>query len=195
MKTTIKKYILALALGSFAVTGCGNSNAKNLDSDANRDQGTLVSENKEAAGNSTEASAKKSDSAVKGTIMLTKADFLEKVMDYESNPSEWVYKGDRPAMIDFYADWCGPCRTAAPILEELAKEYGDKIYIYKIDTEVERELAAVFGISSLPSFLFVPREGRPTMSNGIARTPEETKKMFAQMIDELLLGEGNPAAL
>jgi thioredoxin len=190
--TMIRKYILVLFLGSFAVTGCGNSSAESADSATN--QGTTVSENK-AAGDKTAVSDKKSDkNAEKGTIMLTKADFLEKVMDYESNPEEWVYKGDRPALIDFYADWCGPCRTAAPILEELAKEYGDEIYIYKIDTEVERELAAVFGISSLPSFLFVPQEGRPTMSNGIARTPEETKAMFSQMIDEILLGVKSPEA-
>jgi thioredoxin 1 len=188
----IRKYILVLFLGSFAVTGCGNSSAESADSATNK--GTTVTENK-AAGNNTAVSDKKSGkNSEKGTIMLTKADFLEKVMDYESNPEEWVYKGDRPAMIDFYADWCGPCRTAAPILEELAKEYGDKIYIYKIDTEVERELAAVFGISSLPSFLFVPQEGRPTMSNGIARTAEETKAMFAQMIDEILLGVKTPEA-
>ena len=192
MKTTLKKYILAFILGSFAVTGCGNSSAGDMQSGA--DQGATVAENRATKENP--ASEKKSDNAsAKGTIMLTKADFLEKVMDYESNPEEWVYKGDRPAMIDFYADWCGPCRTAAPILEELAKEYADEIYIYKIDTEVERELAAVFGISSLPTFLFVPQEGRPTMSNGIARTPEETKQMFAQMIDEILLGEGNPEEL
>ena len=187
----IRKYILVLFLGSFAVTGCGNSSAESADSATN--QGTAISENK-ATANKTAVSKKSDKNSEKGTIMLTKADFLEKVMDYESNPEEWVYKGDRPAMIDFYADWCGPCRTAAPILEELAKEYGDKIYIYKIDTEVERELAAVFGISSLPSFLFVPQEGRPTMSNGIARTPEETKAMFAQMIDEILLGVKTPEA-
>lgn len=192
MKTMIKKYILALFLGSFAVTGCGNSSAESADSALNQE--ATISKNK-AAGDKTAVSDKKSNkNPEKGTIMLTKADFLEKVMDYESNPEEWVYKGDRPALIDFYADWCGPCRTAAPILEELAKEYGDEIYIYKIDTEVERELAAVFGISSLPSFLFVPQEGRPTMSNGIARTPEETKEMFSQMIDEILLGVKSPEA-
>ena len=176
MKNIIKKYTLALLLGSFAVTGCGNSSAESANSAS--DQGVTVSEN-EVAENKAAANEKKSgNDTAKGTIMLTKADFLEKVMDYESNPEEWVYKGDRPALIDFYADWCGPCRTAAPILEELAKEYDEEIYIYKIDTEVERELAAVFGISSLPSFLFVPQEGKPTMSNGIARTPEETKEMF-----------------
>ena len=120
---------------------------------------------------------------------LTKQDFLEKVMNYEKNQTEWVYEGDKPALIDFYADWCGPCRIAAPILEELAKEYEGKIHIYKVDTQKEGELASVFGIQSIPAFLFVPQDGKPTMSNGIAQTPEETKEMFRKMIDEILLGQ------
>ena len=123
------------------------------------------------------------------TVHLKKKDFLEKVMNYEKNTKEWVYEGDLPALIDFYADWCGPCKVAAPILEELAAEYKGKIHIYKIDTQVEQELASVFGIQSIPAFLFVPKDGKPTMSNGIAQTPEETKKMFKQMIDEILLSE------
>jgi thioredoxin len=122
-----------------------------------------------------------------GTKMLTKADFLARVMNYEKNQEEWVFEGDKPCLIDFYADWCAPCRITSPILEELAVEYGDKIDIYKVDTQKERELAAVFGIQSLPSFLFVPMEGKPTMSSGIARTPEETKAMFREQINTILL--------
>ena len=81
------------------------------------------------------------------TIELTKADFLKKVMDYETNPNEWKYLGDKPAIIDFYASWCGPCKMVAPILEELAEEYDGQIYIYKVNTEEEQELAGLFGIS------------------------------------------------
>ena len=122
-----------------------------------------------------------------GTIMLTKADFLTKVMNYEENPQEWKYLGEKPCLIDFYADWCAPCRTSSPILEELAKEYKGKINVYKIDTQKEQELAQVFGIQSIPAFLYCPMEGKPTMAAGIAPTPEETKQMFRKQIDDLLL--------
>jgi len=116
------------------------------------------------------------------TIKLNKADFLTKVANYESTPNEWKYLGDKPAIIDFYADWCGPCRSIAPVLEELAEEYGDKIYIYKVDTEKEQELAALFGIRSIPSLLFIPMNGKPQMAMG-ALPKSELKKA----IDEILL--------
>lgn len=96
---------------------------------------------------------------------LTKATFLEKVFNYEQN-KEWKYTGDKPCIIDFYADWCGPCKMVAPVLEELAREYEGKLYVYKIDTEAEQELASVFGIRSIPSLLFVPLEGQPQMAMG-----------------------------
>ena len=117
------------------------------------------------------------------TIQLTKADFIAKVADYEKSPSEWKYLGDKPALIDFYADWCGPCKMIAPILEELAAEYGDKIYVYKINTEQQQELAAAFGIRSIPSLLFVPMEGQPQMARGAM--PKENLK---EAIDQVLLG-------
>ncbi|MCK3685052.1 thioredoxin domain-containing protein [Maribellus sp. YY47] len=141
------------------------------------------SENK----NSGEKPAVSSVSEEGGSVKLTKAMFLEKVWDYEASPKEWKFKGDKPALIDFYADWCGPCKIAAPILEEIAKDYHGKVQVYKIDTQVERELAAVFGVSGIPAFLYIPMSGKPTMTSGIARTKEDTKKMFAQNIDKLLL--------
>lgn len=96
---------------------------------------------------------------------LTKETFLNKVFNYEQN-KDWKFEGDKPCLIDFYADWCGPCKMVAPILEELSKEYGDKLNIYKVDTESEQELAGVFGIRSIPSLLFVPLDAQPQMAMG-----------------------------
>lgn len=118
---------------------------------------------------------------------LNKESFLEKIWNYEESPKEWKFKGNKPAIIDFYADWCGPCRKAAPILAEVAKEYKDKIDVYKVNTQYERELASVFGIKGIPAFLYIPLEGKPTMTSGTARTNEETKKMFISYINSLLL--------
>lgn len=118
------------------------------------------------------------------TIALTKEDFLKKVADYEKNPTEWKYLGDKPALVDFYATWCGPCRGLAPVLEELAAEYKDQIYIYKIDTDAEQELAAAFGIRSIPTLLFIPMEGKPQMAQGAL--PKATLK---KAIDEIMLAK------
>ena len=105
------------------------------------------------------------------TEHLTKETFLSKVFNYEAN-KEWKFEGDKPCLIDFYADWCGPCKMVAPILEELANDYEGKLDIYKIDTEKEMELASVFGIRSIPSLLFVPKTGQPQMAMGAL--PKET---------------------
>ena len=96
---------------------------------------------------------------------LTKETFLEKVFDYEKN-KEWKYQGELPSIIDFYADWCGPCKMIAPVLEDLSKEYAGKVNVYKINTEEEQELAAAFGIQSIPTLLFIPVEGEPRMAQG-----------------------------
>lgn len=111
---------------------------------------------------------------------LTKDAFLKKVFDYENN-REWKFAGELPAIVDFYADWCGPCKMVSPILEELSKEYAGKVNFYKIDTEAEPELAAVFGIRSIPSILFVPKEGKPQMALGAL--PRES---FVQAISSVL---------
>lgn len=119
---------------------------------------------------------------MKMTQHLTKADFLEKVFNYEVN-KEWKFEGEIPALIDFYADWCGPCKMVAPVLEELSNEYAGKVNIYKIDTEAEQELAAAFGIRSIPSLLFIPKEGQPQMAMGAL--PKESLK---EVIENVLLG-------
>ncbi len=113
---------------------------------------------------------------------LTTETFKEKVFDYTQD-KEWSFKGEKPAVIDFYADWCGPCKTIAPILEELDGEY-EGIDFYKVNTEVENELAATFGIQSIPSILFISMEGQPQMALGAL--PKET---FKQAIAEILLDE------
>ena len=111
---------------------------------------------------------------------LTNETFKEKVFNYENN-KDWKFEGEIPAIIDFYADWCAPCKTIAPILEELQEEYGDKLNIYKVNTEEQRELSSVFGIQSIPSLLFIPKEGQPQMAMGAL--PKET---FKQAISEVL---------
>lgn len=102
---------------------------------------------------------------------LTKADFLNKIANYETNPTEWKFLGERPAIIDFYATWCGPCKMLAPVLEELAKEYNGKIDIYKVNVEDEEELASVFNIRSVPSILFIPMNGAPQMAQSAMPKP------------------------
>jgi len=112
---------------------------------------------------------------------LNKETFKDKVFNYETN-KEWKFEGSKPCLIDFYADWCGPCKMVAPVLEELSKEYDGKLDIYKIDTEDQRELAAMFGIQSIPSLLFVPKEGQPRMAMGAL--PKETlKKAFKDILE------------
>lgn len=122
------------------------------------------------------------------TVKLTTQDFKDKVFNYELD-QEWKYKGQLPAIIDFYADWCGPCKMVAPVLEDLSKEYEGKLVIYKVDTEKEVELSAVFDIQSIPTLLFIPLEGQPIMQPGAF-----PKKVFKQVIEEhLLIQKKQPA--
>ena len=114
------------------------------------------------------------------TENLTRETFLENVFNYTEN-KDWKFEGDKPALIDFYADWCGPCKMLAPILDQLSEEYGDKINIYKIDTEAEQELAAAFGIRSIPSMLFCPMDAEPQMANG-ALPKAELERVIADVL-------------
>jgi thioredoxin len=113
---------------------------------------------------------------------LSKKDFLEKVYNYEKNPTEWKFQSSRPCVIDFYATWCGPCKAMAPLLDEISKTYAGKIDVYKIDVDVERELSAVFGIRSIPTLLFCPIGAQPQMAQGAM-----PKDALIKAIEEILL--------
>jgi thioredoxin len=115
-------------------------------------------------------------------IVLNKADFLSKVFNYEKNPTQWMYEGDKSCIIDFYADWCGPCKRVAPVLVELAEQYKDDLIIYKINVDNEKELAMAFGIQSIPTLLFIPKTGTPQVSQGAL-----SKEQFVEQIENFLL--------
>jgi thioredoxin 1 len=117
-------------------------------------------------------------------IVLDEAQFKEKVWNYEENPEKWVFKGDLPAVVDFYADWCGPCKRIAPIMEKLAKEYAGQINIYKVNTDHNRELSSVFGIRSIPAILYIPKEGQPAMEAGAKQ-----EAAYRQIFEEFVLAK------
>lgn len=167
----MKKLLFIIALAAITTAGCATGNGENK-AKAEKIQTQTVSENNTKDG---------------GSTLITKEKFLKEVWNYEESPEEWNFLGDKPVVIDFYADWCGPCRIASPILDEVAEEYAGKIDVYKIDTQKERELAGVFGIQSIPAFLYIPMEGKPVMMAGIGRSEQETKNMFIDNINKYLL--------
>ncbi len=134
--------------------------------------------------NETEKNETEKVAAQGEVVALNKADFLSKVYNYEKNQTEWVYEGNKPCIIDFYADWCGPCKKVSPILKELAAQYKDDIVIYKIDVDKEKELAAAFGIQSIPTLLFIPKTGKPQIAQGAL-----SKEQFVEQINKFLLGK------
>ena len=163
----LKGILLVAVAFSFTMVACGNqgknNNTSKTETNSNKIENNMTT-------------------TTKKTINLTRAEFLTKVANFEETPDKWVYLGDKPAIIDFYADWCGPCKMIAPILEELAAEYEGQIYIYKVDTEAEQQLAGEFGIRSIPSILFVPMGEDPQMAQGAL-----PKDAFKQAIEEVLL--------
>ena len=167
MKSKIKGILLVALAFSFTMVACGNqgknNNTSKTETNSNKIENNMTT-------------------TTKKTINLTRAEFLTKVANFEETPDKWVYLGDKPAIIDFYADWCGPCKMIAPILEELAAEYEGQIYIYKVDTEADQQLAGEFGIRSIPSILFVPMGEDPQMAQGAL-----PKDAFKQAIEEVLL--------
>jgi thioredoxin 1 len=162
------------------LASCGNGQANSKGEDKSSSQNVELTASSEAASMNVPGQAG-------GTKLLVKSDFLKTVWNYETSPQEWKFLGDKPAIIDFYADWCGPCKIAAPILEEISHEFAGKINVYKIDTEREKELAQVFGIRGIPAFLYIPKDGKPVMTSGIARSKEDTKQMFVDNINKILL--------
>lgn len=172
-------FITLLALAGLTLQACQGTGASEKDNDKTTQQ-------QASAQNPTQTQQTSDDKGGKAAIQLNKETFKQKVVDYE-NEDTWNFKGDKPCLVDFYADWCAPCRITSPILEDLAKEYKDQINVYKVDVDKYRELAAAFGVRGIPSFLYCPSEGKPTMSSGIGGTREETKKMFRQNIEKYLL--------
>ena len=112
---------------------------------------------------------------------LTKGGFLRKVYDYERHPSEWKFQGPRPAVIDFYASWCGPCKAFSPVIEEIGREYDGRVDVYKVNVDDERELATLFKVRSIPTLLFIPMTGNPQLSTGAM-----SKAELSRRLDELL---------
>lgn len=115
------------------------------------------------------------------TVHIGKADFLKKVWNFEADAKTWKFLGDKPAIVDFYATWCGPCQMLSPVLEELSNEYAGKIDIYKVDTDEEDELAGVFGITSIPTLIFCPKNGEPQMAKG-ALPKEQLKSAIESLL-------------
>jgi len=172
-------FIAILALAGLSLQACQGSDASEKDRDKTAQQ-------QGQAENSAQPQQSPEDQGEKAAIQLNKETFKQKVVDYE-NEDTWNFKGDKPCLVDFYADWCAPCRITSPILEELAKEYKGQINVYKVDVDQNREVAAAFGVRGIPTFLYCPAEGKPTMSSGIGGTRGETKKMFQQNIEKYLL--------
>ena len=173
-----KKSIFLMAFAIvIAITGC----SQNKESKQEKKAEATVSQADNAQQVDKKASSLETNAGDGKVNYLTTSDFKKKVMDYEKHPEEWVFVGSRPAIIDFYATWCRPCKMTASVVEELAKDYQGKIDFYKVDIDKEQELATIFGIQSIPTFLFIPLKGQPTAQMG-AMEKEDFEKIIKQVL-------------
>ena len=162
-----KAFLSGIFLLSALLSACGNSSKPSQANEASQTTETQQTSNTKDNMN---------------TIHLTKAEFLSKVYDYEANPKQWKFQGDKPAIVDFYATWCGPCKALGPVLEDIAQEYAGKVDIYKVDVDQEQELTQAFGIRSVPTLLFIPVSGEPSMAPGAP-----SRAQLKEIIDTQLL--------
>ena len=176
----MKKNVCLYAMMALAVMGCSQNNKKQEGISKGLPSRVESESKAEKVGQSVAGGSNQSASVGKVQV-LTASDFRKKVMDYESHPEEWVFAGSRPAIIDFYTTWCGPCKMMAPLVESLAGKYAGKIDFYKVDIDQEPELASVFGIRSIPTFLFIPMKGNPTMQMGAIQ-----KEDFEEIIGKMM---------
>lgn len=177
MKKMKRLFLMMFAMFAIAITGCSQNKQGNVSSTAKAQEAKGEDETTDASDKSA-ADAKSGEGKVN---YLTTAEFKKRVMDYDKHPQEWVFEGDRPVIIDFYATWCRPCKMTAPVVEELAKDYQGKIDFYKVDVDKEQDLAAAFGIQSIPTFLFIPAKGNPTMQMGAMQ-----KENFEEIIKSVI---------
>ena len=175
----MKKNVCLYAMMALAFMGCSQNNKKQEGISKGLPSRVESESKAEKVGQSVAGSSNQSASVGKVQV-LTASDFRKKIMDYESHPDEWVFAGSRPAVIDFYTTWCGPCKMMAPVVESLAEKYAGKIDFYKVDIDQESELASVFGISSIPTFLFIPVKGKPSVQMGAMQ-----KEDFEGLIDKI----------
>lgn len=180
----MKRKVMVMAVLAIALSGC-SQNKRSVDKpqEGNSTENPSKASNSSGITSQSPAATEKTSAASGKVNYLSTADFKKKVMDYEAHPQEWVYEGSRPAVIDFYATWCRPCKMMSPIVEQLANDYADKIDFYKVDIDKEQELASVFGIQSIPTFLFIPMKGMPTAQMG-AMQKEEFEKIVKEVMGE-----------
>ncbi len=181
----MKKTIFTIAIAGllfFNLTSCNNNTgteSKNTDETGTTE---IIEDNADPLAMesvSAEETTSSIENKAEGKVhKINTATFIDKIFDYKAHPKTWVYKGNKPSVIDFYATWCGPCKKVSPIMDELAKKYAGQVNFYKIDTDEEKELAgSVFGIRSIPSILYIPVEGQPMMSTGLYPKEEYIKQI------------------